>query len=87
MHGRTLYDGGQGEPAYAATSSAMAGTGTNEVSQIAVPGFTADHVQRILSLINTPNDGNKKLIGKGEWLLDKGALCHMTRHFKHLENV
>jgi len=68
-------------------STNSTGPANNETNPGAVPGFTADQVQCILSLIEMPRDGYEKLSSKGEWLFDTGASCHMTRTHEYLENV
>ena len=39
--------------------------------------FTAEQVQRLLSLIETPKSNLDKLLGNETWLLNSGASCHM----------
>jgi len=82
--GRFSYGEGRGETAHAVSSSNVTGIGNDQVAQTTVPGFTAEQVQRILSLIEIPKDGHKKLSGKGEWLFDTGASCHMTGKYEYM---
>ena len=55
-------------------------TSTNEDSPagVATTGFTAEQVQRILSVIETPTSIHGELSGKEIWLLDSGASYYMT---------
>ena len=53
----------------------------------AVPGLSADQIQKLLSLIETPKSGSEKLSGNGVWLLDSGASYHMTGDLKKLSKV
>jgi len=57
------------------------------VADVAILGFTADQVQRILSLIEESKDSHEKLTGKNSWLLDRGASLYMTGSFDMLEDV
>ena len=52
-----------------------------------MPGLSAEQIERLLSLIETPKPGYDKLSGKGDWLLDSGATCHMTGDLKKLNMV
>ena len=52
-----------------------------------VPNFTAELVQRLLSLIETPKSNFDKILGNHVWLLDSGASCHMTGIENFLHNV
>jgi len=81
------YGGARGKAAHAVTSMAAAGTRVTDGSQTAVPGFTAEQVQCIISLIDTTKDGYEKLSGKGELLFDSGASCHMIENYGYLGNV
>ena len=56
-------------------------------SGIATAGFTAEQVQRNLSLIETPKSSHEKLSGKSIWLLDSGTSCHMTCELSLLRDV
>jgi len=57
------------------------GTIEDTKTSVATTDFTAEQVQRILSLIETPKSVHEKLSGKEIWLLDSGASCHMTNVF------
>jgi len=69
------------------SSTYVIGASNNEAADTIVPRFTAEQVQRILSLIKTTKDGHKNLSSKGEWLFDTGASCHVTRKYEYLDNV
>jgi len=56
-------------------------------SSFTVNGFTAEQVQRILSLIETPKSTHDKLSGQEIWLLDSGASCHMTNMLSMITDV
>jgi len=43
-----------------------------------IPGLTAEQIQRLLTLIDTPKGGYEKLSDINIWLIDNGASCHMT---------
>ena len=54
---------------------------------LVIPGFTANQVQRLLSIIDAPKTSGEKLSGNGNWLLDSGASCHMTGDMKKLSRT
>ena len=58
-----------------------------ESAQYAASRFTPEQFQKLLSLIDVPKSGCDKLSGKGEWILDSGASCHMTGNLGKLSNV
>jgi len=60
---------------------------TNSTTQPNIPRLTADQVQRLLSLIDAPQLGYKKLLGKVSWMLDNGASCHMVEAKTMLSGV
>ena len=47
-----------------------------------ISGLTADQIQRLISLIDTPKAGYETLSGIKPWLIDSGASCHMTGDLK-----
>ena len=55
--------------------------------QPAIPGLSADQMQKLLSLIEAPKPGFEKLTGNGVWLLDNGASYHKTGDLKKLSKV
>ena len=52
-----------------------------------VTGLSAEQVQRLLSLIDTPKPSCDRLSGNSDWLLDSGATCHMTVDLKQLTKL
>ena len=53
-----------------------AGSSKDDSATMAATEFTAKQIQRILSLIETPQSTHEKLSGKEIWLLDSGLLSH-----------
>jgi len=49
--------------------------------------FTAEQIQKLLSLIETPKSSHERLSGKDDWLLDSEASCHLIGNLNLLTNV
>lgn len=49
--------------------------------------FTAEQVQKLLTLIETSTSSHERLSGQDGWLLDSGASCHLTGNPNLLSNV
>jgi len=58
----------------------------NVASTLSMPRLTNDQVQRLISLIEATNSRFEKLSGNASWIIDFGALRHMTRNLECLVN-
>ena len=86
--GRSSDGGGCGREAMnVAEVHVESGAGAKENYSTPKTRFTPEQVQRLISLIETPKSGYKKLLGTQNWLLDLGALCHMIGFFGELFDV
>ena len=56
-------------------------------TQVSIPGLTQEQVQRLLSLIDIPKGGSKKLSGKPPWLIDSEASSHMMCDLKQFGKI
>ena len=54
---------------------------------VALSKITDEHVQKLLSLIETPKDNHERLSGKYDWLCDCVASYHMTENSSLLTNI
>ena len=70
----------------ASTTSNLTMVLTNPV-KVNILGPTADQTQQLMSFLDTPKNGVKKLIGNVNWMLDSGASMHMTGNEKMLKKL
>ena len=61
--------------------------GSGERAQVPIPGLTSEQVEWLLSLIDTPKLGYKRLSGKALWMLDIGASAHMVGDVNLVSNL
>jgi len=59
---------------------------SDEKSQATLTVFTAEQIQKLLSLIEMSKSGYEKLSGNEKWILDSGASRHRTGNLKALTN-
>lgn len=83
---------GRGRGAGFETVNAVVSAKTPDVAassedSTAIAGLSAEQVQRLLSLIETPKSGYDKLSGNCRWIFDTGASSHMTGNYKLLKAV
>ena len=62
-------------------------SGSTETTQVKIQSLFQDQVQRLLSLIDTPKAGLKKLLGTVSWMLDSGASCHIASNVTMMDEI